>query len=994
MAEGARMISESEKSALAEGVRNFVFYKTYRLRDIQLLEVKLDEESEDLRSFLSLVTRVDVSYKCDGDTEEHRGSFIVKRVPGDGFQSRIVKSCRAFEREIAFYRVFSPVVDKIVGIMTIDDKRVENLRGIIPEFLFPNKGDGGSSEFIILDDLGARGYRLPRCESKVQGLDLDHCLIAVRGLGRFHALAEGVGGFFDSRPLFRFLSLDFSPLVYSCMDALYRTIRCLKRHRWLYGAASWIENLFPSSLVKASRGIPRNIPELGRDALFYPSEREEEPSIFLDVVRRRAEVVLYIARRLGGLPRKAAESGFLGRELEKVWSILIRSASASRSGWNVINHGDCWINNMLFKYDEDCVKPVDTILIDFQCSRYCPPAIDILIFLYTSTHRSFRELHFDLLVSKYYESFLETRFTLSPISISLEDLKADLRGQYEPFGVIIGTFFAPYLKVETEDNVSQDAFEAFVRDGNSSAAILQFNRDPEFRSFMEENVRELTEVIFPCGDLGHVNQYWAYICFPPKLQKPCVTPLEISPALLKPVCFEWYSNFRDMDSPSSLIQREHLLHAIETVEGRTDIQLLEDVEVKRATAGVEGFLSLVLRVRASYKVGDDPEIRSKTMFVKCLPKDEFQLNIVKMTNVFVREGVFYDKALPLLNKAAAGKVDVSIPRCYHASYGGTADTIYLEDLAESDYTTVGKRQVAKGLDWEHARLLAKKMGLFHALGIAAEKFLPEGKKSWSDAFSVFGEEPLYYEQKPGDPLVPFKGLADTGNEIVVEVAKTMTGVAKEAADTGKLQCIIDRIWPIVCKLLQPNQAGHNVLSHGDCWVNNVMFRYEVNDQGTKIPVNLKFIDMQNVKYCHPSIDLLYLIHLSTRKSFRNKYYDDVIAEYFSSLEETLETVDFGPPPFTLEEFSRELKEIYIVCAVYLAAVYSPCMLLEEEFTPDNAEDMTPEKYEELINFGNVKAVRKKLASDPTYLSHVQDVVQEFVDVVFPDGSVDTSPYLP
>ncbi|XP_063696922.1 uncharacterized protein LOC134827942 isoform X2 [Culicoides brevitarsis] len=53
---------------------------------------------------------------------------------------------------------------------------------------------------------------------------------------------------------------------------------------------------------------------------------------------------------------------------------------------NVLNHGDLWVNNMMFKYNKETRKPEDLVLIDFQVGYIGPPVIDLMYFTLTSTH--------------------------------------------------------------------------------------------------------------------------------------------------------------------------------------------------------------------------------------------------------------------------------------------------------------------------------------------------------------------------------------------------------------------------------------------------------------------------------------------------------------------------------------------------------------------------------------------------------------------------------
>lgn len=76
----------------------------------------------------------------------------------------------------------------------------------------------------------------------------------------------------------------------------------------------------------------------------------------------------------------------------------VRVTSPNPDGFNVLNHGDAWINNYLFSYDENN-KPTDILFVDFQLGVWASPAMDLYYFFISSTHN-------DLKTSSYFDYFI------------------------------------------------------------------------------------------------------------------------------------------------------------------------------------------------------------------------------------------------------------------------------------------------------------------------------------------------------------------------------------------------------------------------------------------------------------------------------------------------------------------------------------------------------------------------------------------------------------
>ncbi|GLH00626.1 Uncharacterized protein GBIM_06952 [Gryllus bimaculatus] len=87
---------------------------------------------------------------------------------------------------------------------------------------------------------------------------------------------------------------------------------------------------------------------------------------------------------------------------------VIECVTASKTFLNVLNHGDCWVNNNLFRYSVETGKLEEMRFIDYQIMRYAPPSLDLQYFLYTSVQADVREQHWRALLDTYVDQLRET----------------------------------------------------------------------------------------------------------------------------------------------------------------------------------------------------------------------------------------------------------------------------------------------------------------------------------------------------------------------------------------------------------------------------------------------------------------------------------------------------------------------------------------------------------------------------------------------------------
>nr|CAH7760329.1 unnamed protein product [Callosobruchus chinensis] len=146
------------------------------------------------------------------------------------------------------------------------------------------------------------------------------------------------------------------------------------------------------------------------------------------------------------------------------------------NGQKVINHGDCWNNNFMFRYkDANKDSPTSVMILDWQISNLRSPAFDLAYFLY-ATSTNYPGTFLDLL-KEYHNHLTDFLVQLgsSPDLFTYEDL-LDHWKKWSYFGV---TFVPFVLKFSYANDEALPDFSASTHEDDISEMMMFAVTDDE-----------------------------------------------------------------------------------------------------------------------------------------------------------------------------------------------------------------------------------------------------------------------------------------------------------------------------------------------------------------------------------------------------------------------------------------------------------------------------------------------------------------------------------
>ncbi|CAH1975011.1 unnamed protein product [Acanthoscelides obtectus] len=282
---------------------------------------------------------------------------------------------------------------------------------------------------------------------------------------------------------------------------------------------------------------------------------------------------------------------------------------------------------------------------------------------------------------------------------------------------------------------------------------------------------------------------------------------------------------------------------------------------------------------------------------------------------FKHEIYFYNSLLPayrqMEQKYSAEKFD-KLSTFYGAD--DTHSMFVLNNLKLSGFKTHEKRIP---LDKAHYELIFETYGRLHALSFAFRHFNPEEYAAAKDVF------------KNGIELSAFMTSAGFAEE-----------TSKWIGNSPELNNLIGDLLENLRESYFYN--GHyELLVHGDCWSNNIMFSY---DETNRVK-DIRLIDFQICRTGTPVFDLSYCFYSGASKALLSQlnYFLDV---YHDSLSRSLEQFGLSSDVIYPMSVLKEEWKKYCKFGFFSATIIWKIKMLPDEEAPDLTmpEDKVMEKF--------------------------------------------------
>lgn len=327
-----------------------------------------------------------------------------------------------------------------------------------------------------------------------------------------------------------------------------------------------------------------------------------------------------------------------------------------------------------------------------------------------------------------------------------------------------------------------------------------------------------------------------------------------------------------------------------------------------------------------------------SFFIKTIPTAPSQREFGMANGALFKEHRMYTKLIPLLKEHKIDIFEGITPKTYFSRLN---DVMVQEDLKQQGFLNLDRKV---SLGFAEIKTLLITLAKFHASFIVLEERISRER---GYTYRLINEFPKEFKEVffcKEQPIVA-DGLnaCKTGAHASVD-----TFYSKDRMKINK-----DTMYQLLDSAIdkqeengKPSKSFRNTISHGDLWVNNVLFKYNSNSAN-----ECKVIDFQSYRYHPPAHDVLCVLYLTTDREFRRKYFDEALRIYFEELTNAFSVCGFQNI-ITKKEFEESCK-FYKESVLTQTMTHFQCVLIPDDINKylfDNPDELRHVFFKDKYDF--------------------------------------------
>ena len=451
-----------------------------------------------------------------------------------------------------------------------------------------------------------------------------------------------------------------------------------------------------------------------------------------------------------------------------------------------------------------------------------------------------------------------------------------------------------------------------------------------------------------------------------------------------------------------LITHENVQTALQKDKGTK--ARLTSFDIKDFTSKGDGYTSFVTSVQVKYSLDDKDCTTSYVL--KLNPCRSEEMNKV-LEILFEKEIYFFSVLLPKLNERLQDvkQEPLRVPKMFHSSNEFGKEFIFLEDMRLKNYSKMVDDK--QGLDAVHVELVLKELARLHSASSLLEEFdkIENLKIKYKHLENIYtkGTYPALHEAY--EPI--FVTCVDTTGTILAnfEKYKKIAKILKDAAPNS---------FEVMSNVGNDAPSCFHTLCHGDCWNNNLLFRFvdfqvyyfyidilsyliklstiyitpsilidnyifiyfHRYDESGK-PVEVCILDHQSENVTSLGVDLNYFFYTSLFPPVRRPNLKSFLSCYYTTCENIMKQAGLTMK-FTEEELGKEIRRSSMMGLMSLAMA-APLMLTNKDDTIDQT-DMNKDNSEAKMKEFNEK-VLAEASNDSLLKLKLLDSCDEFLELL-------------